>query len=159
LRRRDRRRAPLSRPHRGSGRPAHPLWHRNARTRTNFNVTNGETRKPGERIVPNIEQMTYADRLNSQRSNFPVAKWRTAGERGWELYSKANCDRAESILHELIDGLIDVCEAAPEAKKVALFKTAVEALNELNDETEMIETGEREDLCELLDQIATDCGI
>jgi len=122
-------------------------------------VTNGETRKPGERIVPNIEQMAYADRLNSQRSNFPVAKWRTAGERGWELYSKDKRDRAESNLHELIDGLIHVGEEAPEAKKVALFKKTVEALNELNDETEMIETGEREDLCELLDQIAADCGI
>jgi hypothetical protein len=58
-----------------------------------------------------------------------------------------------------VDGLFDVGEAAPEAKKVTLFKVAVEALNDLNDETGMMETGEREDLCELLNLIATACGI
>jgi hypothetical protein len=109
--------------------------------------------------VPNIEPTTYADRLDNRKSNLPVSKWRAAGERGWDLYSKANCDRAEGILHDLVDGLIDAEETASEEKKVAVFKSAVESLNALNDETGMIETGEREDLCEVLDLIATDCGI
>jgi len=43
-------------------------------------------------------------------------------------------DRAERILNDLVGGLIELGEAAPEAKKVSLFKTAVEALNVLDAE-------------------------
>jgi hypothetical protein len=76
--------------------------------------------------------MTYADRLNSWRTDFHFPEWRTAFELGLNQYTQANCDQAERILNELVDGLIEVGEAAPEAKKVSLFKTAVEALNALD---------------------------
>jgi hypothetical protein len=102
---------------------------------------------------------SYADRLNRWRNNLPFSDWRTNFELGLEQYTQANCDQAERILKELVDGLIKAGEAAPEAKKVILFKTAVEALNALNAETNMIETGEREELCELFNLIAVDCGI
>lgn len=71
----------------------------------------------------------------------------------------ANCDRAERILNDLVDGLIELGEAASEAKKIGWFKAAVEALNARAAETGMIETGEREELCELFNLIAVDCGI
>jgi hypothetical protein len=102
---------------------------------------------------------SYVDRLNRWRNNLPFSEWTTKLEHGLEQYTQANCDRAERILHDLVDGLIERGEAAPEAKKVSLFKTAVEALNVLDAETGMIETGEREELCELFNLIAADCGI
>jgi hypothetical protein len=102
---------------------------------------------------------SYADRLNRWRNNLPFSDWRTNFELGLEQYTQANCDQAERIMKELVDGLIEVGETAPEAKKVSLFKTAVEALNLLNDETHLIETGEREELCELFNLISVDCGI
>jgi hypothetical protein len=102
---------------------------------------------------------SYADRLNRWRNNLPFSDWRTNFELGLEQYTQANCDQAERILKELVHGLIKAGETAPEAKKVILFKTAVEALNALNAETNMIETGEREELCELFNLIAVDCGI
>jgi hypothetical protein len=104
-------------------------------------------------------EVSYADRLKRWRNNLPFSDWTTNFERGLEQYTPANCDQAERILKEFVDGLIEVGETAPEAKKVALFKTAVEALNALNAETNMIETGEREELCELFNLIAADCGI
>jgi hypothetical protein len=102
---------------------------------------------------------SYADRLNRWRHNLPFSDWSTKYELGLEQYTQANCDRAERILTELVDGLIEVGATAPEAEKVDLFKTAVEALNALDDETNMIETSEREELCELFNLIAVDCGI
>jgi hypothetical protein len=101
----------------------------------------------------------YAERLNRWRNNLPFSDWRTNFELGLEQYTQANCDEAERILKELVDGLIEVGETAPEAKKVSLFKAAVEALNALNAETNLIETGEREELCELFNLMAVDCGI
>ena len=104
-------------------------------------------------------QESYADRLSRWRNSLPFSDWRTNFQRGLEQYTQANCDQAERILKALVDGLIKVGETAPEAKKVILFKAAVEALNALNAETNMIETGEREELCELFNLIAVDCGI
>ena len=106
-----------------------------------------------------VGEMTYDDRLNSWRNNFPITEWRAGLEHGLDQYTEANCDRAEKILNDLIDGLIQVGEAASEARKISLFKTTVEALNVLDAETGMIETGEREELCELFNLIAVDCGI
>ena len=104
-------------------------------------------------------QESYADRLNRWRNNLPFSDWRTKVQLGLDQYTQANCDQAERILNELVHGLIKVGETAPEAKKVILFKAAVEALNALDAETNMIETGEREELCELFNLIAVDCGI
>ena len=109
--------------------------------------------------LQDIGEMTYIDRLNSWRNNFPFSEWKTGFEHGLEQYTQTNCDRAERILNELVDGLIEVGEAASEATKVSLFKTAVEALNALDAETHMIETGEREELCDLFNLMAVDCGI
>lgn len=61
----------------------------------------------------------------------------------------------------MIATLIDVGVSANEVEKVSYFKVAVEALNDLNDELdgELIETEEREELCELFDSVAIAAGI
>jgi hypothetical protein len=111
------------------------------------------------RSLREVDEMTYVDRLNSWRNNFPFSEWKAGLGHGLDQYTEANCNRAERILNDLVDGLIEVGEAASEAKKIGLFKTAVEALNTLDAETHMIETGEREELCDLFNLMAVDCGI
>jgi hypothetical protein len=138
--------------------PVFYLWGSDDRAGLTTRAEGRETPKP-EKSLPEVGQMTYVHRLNRWRKHFPFSEWRTGFERGLEQYTEANCDRAERILNELVDSLIEIEEAAPEAKKVSLFKTAVEALNALDAETQMIETGEREELCELFNLIAVDCGI
>lgn len=45
-------------------------------------------------------------------------------------------------------------------KKIKQFKTAILNTNKMNDEIDdLIETGEREDLCELTDKITIACGL
>jgi hypothetical protein len=101
---------------------------------------------------------TYSQRLNLARRHYPFAKW---GKSGLEQYTPDNCEAAEGILDDLILDLEDLGEEAPEPKKLKKFEKAVVALNELNDQTEgaLIETGEREELCELFNQVAIQAGI
>lgn len=112
--------------------------------------------------------MTYSEKLEQTKGIYPFNNWREAffpneehGLEGMEQYSEENCSAAESILDRLITDLNTIGEDAPEEQKVKLFQTAVEDLNELNDANDgcLIETGEREDLCELFDQIAIAAGI
>ena len=72
-----------------------------------------------------------------------------------EQYTPENCDKAQQIMDDLLEGLIRLGESAPEPAKIELFRIAIESLNELNDETggSLIETVEREELCELFDNI------
>jgi hypothetical protein len=144
--------------------PAFYLW--GSDDRAGFTALAEGSPKPQEmtesdrpRSSRDDDGMTYLDRLNSWRNNFPFSEWKAGLEHGLEQYTAANCNRAEGILNDLIDGLIEVGEAASEATKVGRFKTAVEALNALDAETHMIETGEREQLCELFNSVAVDCGI
>ncbi len=85
---------------------------------------------------------------------YPFRNWRESYNDGLEQYTEENCNKAQAIFETLIAKLIELGQDANEKDKVELFKTAVLSLNKLNDEIEgLIETGEREDLCELIDQI------
>ena len=105
--------------------------------------------------------MTYEEKLQECKSNYPFGKWREMVDDGLDQYTEENCNRAKSIFDELIGDLIKTGENAPEKEKVALFEKAVLALNDLNDEIDgsLIETGEREELCELIDQITVASGL
>ncbi len=105
--------------------------------------------------------MTYAERLHATKPNYPFANWRDAFNDGLEQYTEKNVDAAQQILDELIDNLIKLGEGASEADKLKLFQDATLSFNELNEELdgELIETGEREDLCALIDEIGMAAGI
>ena len=111
--------------------------------------------------------MTYSEQLNATKSTYPFAKWRSYfpgphnNFEGMEDYTPENCDKAEQILDTLIGQLIALGEHAPKTEKEKQFEQAVFALNSLNDATDggLIETGEREDLCELLDTITVAAGL
>jgi len=105
--------------------------------------------------------MTYQDNLNESKKSYPFASWRAAFENGLDQYTEENCNKAKAIFDNLISGLIELGENADEDKKVNLFKHAILATNALNEECDdcLIETGEREDLCELTDVITKACGL
>lgn len=111
--------------------------------------------------------MTHDEKLEATKASYPFNNWRKMfhpkyedGIDGMEQYTPENCDKAERILDELISSLINAGETLPEKDKVLLFKTAVESLNSLEEEVHgLIETGEREELCALFDEIATAAGL
>jgi len=99
------------------------------------------------------KNMIYQEKLESTKKFYPFDNWRESFSEGLEQYTQENCNKAQAIFDTLIAKLI-AAEGANENDKVELFKTSVLSLNKLNDEIEgLIETGEREDLCELIDQI------
>jgi hypothetical protein len=114
--------------------------------------------------------MSYSEEILKHKAEYPFDKWRTyfygdeddeEEDSGMEQYTPENCDKAQQIMDDLLSGLIQLGEKAPQSAKVELFRTAVESLNELNDETDgsIIETGEREELCELFDNISLSAGL
>jgi len=104
--------------------------------------------------------MTYSDKLIVTKQACPFEKWQTYFPR-MEDYTPENCDAAKNIFDRLISQLAELGEAVPKSEKEKLFESAVLALNELNEATGggLIETGEREELCELLDTISMAAGL
>ena len=100
--------------------------------------------------------MTYAEKLNQTKSSYPFAHWQ---ESEIEMYTAENCGAMRGIFDDLIADLIAKGETASEAEKIESFRAAIEATNELDEETGMVETGEREDLCELTNVISLAAGL
>jgi hypothetical protein len=99
----------------------------------------------------------YRERLTATKEYYPFAKWATSG---LEQYTHDSCSLFTAVFDDLLQRLVALGEQASENEKIAAFKQAVDALNTLNERDEsLIETGEREDLCELCNVIATAAGI
>jgi hypothetical protein len=104
----------------------------------------------------------YSDNLNSVKQHYPFfPAWEERGKNGLDQYTKENCLAAQTILDELLTDLAELGENASEEQKIKLFERAVISLNELNDQIDgaLIETEEREELCELFNQVAIHAGI
>ena len=100
--------------------------------------------------------MTYEEKLEQTKSAYPFARWQ---ESEIEMYTPENCNAMREIFDELVKDLIAKGEAASEDEKIESFRAAIEATNELDAETGMVETGEREDLCELTNVITVAAGL
>lgn len=100
--------------------------------------------------------MNYEEKLFQTKSVYPFARWQASGI---EMYTAENCAAMTKIFDDLIADLIGKGEAASESEKVESFRLAIEATNDLDEETGMVETGEREDLCELTNRISLAAGI
>ena len=100
---------------------------------------------------PQIKQ-TELQRLSNQK---PLLDWEDKLEDGLDQYTKNNCENAQRILDKLIKKLNNY-QALDLDAKIKLFKNAVLEFNALNESLDgsFIETGEREDLCNILDNIA-----
>jgi hypothetical protein len=105
--------------------------------------------------------MTFQETLEQTKAAYPFENWKEMGLDGMEQYTPWNCDAAKAVFDHLIARLVELGPDATEPAKVQLFQEAVEALNTLDDEVggDLIETGEREDLCGLFDQIAIAAGL
>jgi hypothetical protein len=122
--------------------------------------------------------MNYSEKILRHQASYPFDKWKTYfhgaeeletdeggddeedEESGMKQYTPENCEAARKIMDDLLRGLIRVGETAPESAKVELFRVAVQSLNKLNNENlGLIETMEREELCDLFDRISLSAGL
>ena len=95
--------------------------------------------------------------MTETKGSYPFARWAQSGP---GQYTAEACASFVSVFDKLIEELAALGEQAPEKQKIAAFQRAVEALNALNEEDEsLIETGEREDLCELCNVVAEAAGV
>ncbi|WP_316832917.1 hypothetical protein [Pedobacter aquatilis] len=105
-------------------------------------------------------ELNYTKKLENTKTYYPFAKWREAYNDGLKQYTQENCDKAQHIFDELISELSAKGQEATKAEKEKLFGKAVLSLNKLSEEIDdLIETMEREDLCELIDQITIAAGL
>lgn len=116
--------------------------------------------KSVQKIVEN-GNLSYSEKLLQTKKGYPFESWRKAFfEYDMEQYTEENCNAAKAVFDDLIAGLIKIGEHGSEKEKLALFETAVNTLNSLDYKIDgFIETGEREDLCELIDQITIAAGL
>ncbi|TDO77617.1 hypothetical protein EV143_104384 [Flavobacterium chryseum] len=105
--------------------------------------------------------LSYSEKLNKTKILYPFKNWReNFFEYGMEQYTEENCNAAKNIFDNLITELIELGENGNKKDKEKCFELAVKSLNKLNEKEEsIIETGEREDLCELIDQITIASGL
>lgn len=104
--------------------------------------------------------MTLITALQPIASRYPFARWQDSFADGLEQYTPENCAAVQHVMDQLLQQLSDLGVDAAEADKLAAMQQAVEALNDLNEQIDgLIETGEREDLCELLNHICSAVGL
>lgn len=99
----------------------------------------------------------YASKLEAAKAAYPFQQW---ADSGLEQYTDQACAAFAGVFDCLISDLIARGHDAAEAAKLEAFQRAVLALNTLNEADEsLIETGEREDLCDLVNLIASATGL
>lgn len=106
-------------------------------------------------------KLVNVSKLEECKAEYPFAKWiLNSTEHGMEQYTQENCEAVELIFDELIADLKLLPSDASKEDKVLLFKYAIINTNTINRRVDdLIETGEREDLCELVDQISIAAGL
>lgn len=93
-------------------------------------------------------------------SQYPFSRWHEGLAHGLEQYTADNCAKVQAVFDQLLLQLSVLGTDADPEDQLAAFEQAVEALNDLNDEIDgLIETGEREDLCELFNAISVAVGL
>ncbi|RFP66166.1 hypothetical protein D0N36_05465 [Hymenobacter lapidiphilus] len=95
----------------------------------------------------------YSDNLEAFKQRYPFERWRAYWQQPDE---QQQCNEIEQAFDQLLAELVALGPDATEAEKVACFQTAIEATNASDG---IIETGEREDLCELTNQISVAAGL
>jgi hypothetical protein len=94
------------------------------------------------------------------KENLGIMSWVEKSKEGLEQYTRHNCKKAEKIILDLIKQLENLVQSDL-SKKEDLIRNCVLQLNKFNDSLDgsFIETGEREELCDLFDNIADAVGI
>ncbi|KUJ63918.1 hypothetical protein AR687_01660 [Flavobacteriaceae bacterium CRH] len=105
--------------------------------------------------------ISYSEKLNKTKKLYPFKDWREKFfEYEMDQYTEENCNAAKNIFDNLITQLIELEENGDKKDKEKCFEIAIKSLNKLSETNEeIIETGEREELCELIDQITLASGL
>ena len=99
----------------------------------------------------------YLSKLEATKASYPFKQWE---ESGLDQYTPEASRAFAGVFDRLIADLSAKGEDAPEDQKLECFHHAVLALNALNEQDEsLIETAEREDLCELCNVVAQAAGL
>jgi hypothetical protein len=99
----------------------------------------------------------YRSKFDAPISSYPFARWQKSG---LEQYTPEACAAFTAIFDRLVKGLVRAGEDATEQSKLELLHQAVNDLNALNQKDEnLIETGEREELCALVNLVTVACGL
>ncbi len=98
--------------------------------------------------------------LQSILKHLSIKDWNEKYKDGLEQYNPKNCKKAEKIISNLISKL-EINKNLKEDDKIELIKLSILDFNKLNDNLDgcFIETGEREELCDIFDNIADSVGI
>ena len=105
--------------------------------------------------------ISFTAKLAVTRQHYPFSIWEDSFQGGLIQYTQENCDKARGICDRLVVGLISLGSNGTESEKLSLFKVAVTAFNELNQELDcsFIETQEREELCDWLNIVCDAAGL
>ena len=104
-----------------------------------------------------MSMQDYLNKLKAAKADYPFQRW---GESGLDQYTPEACAAFTRIFDKLIADLGKLGVNADDEVKLAAFEQAVLALNDMDDEDDrLIETEEREQLCELVNTIATAAGL
>jgi len=110
----------------------------------------------------NIESLAVGNKTELEliSENLGIMRWVEKSEYGLEQYTHKNCKKAETIILDLTKQLERLGQNNL-IKKELLIKNCVLALNNFNESLDgcFIETGEREELCNLFDNIAEAVGL
>lgn len=109
-----------------------------------------------------IIDMEYAKKFEIiKKEYYPFDNWRVFIKEGSNKFTNDNCKKAQVIMDKLIDELIKLGKDSSEKNRVSKFEIAVKKYNKLNGENyyPLIETVERDELCELFYLIAEAAGI
>lgn len=98
--------------------------------------------------------------LQSILKSLSIKDWSEKYKDGLVQYNPKNCKKATKIVSNLINKL-ETNTSLKENDKIKLIRLSVLEFNKLNDSLDgcFIETGEREELCDIFDNIADSIGI
>lgn len=119
----------------------------------------GCVKNADQRFAEHMPKTPYADKFIPSKQSYPFDRW--ASDRPQlPQYTLLACAAFTAIFDQLIIELATMGEAASEAAKLQAFEKAVHETNRLYEaDFSLIETGEREELCELFNQIARAAGL
>ena len=118
--------------------------------------------------------MTYSEKLISIKETYPFDKWRidvyphgddesqfTPEQYECGTILREICDKIEKRIDLFIAVLIEIGEYADKTVKERVVKMTIVIINQINNayQYSLLDTNEREDLCELFDRICESAGL
>jgi hypothetical protein len=102
----------------------------------------------------------YIENLEKCKKDYPFEFWLSDYEKGIGKYSESNCLEIKSIFDNLINELKKIKPNSYDDVKLEEIKKAVLQLNKVRvNKPYLIETMEREEFCDLIDNIAKAAGL